>query len=51
MGKYGTEKGPSKVTRHFSHLIDGKLPCSLFCSGNWYLLVGRLNYQMKNLPN
>jgi len=28
-GRYGTENGPSKVARHFSQLIDGKLPCSL----------------------
>ena len=29
MGRYGTENRPSKVNRHFSQLVDGKLPHSL----------------------
>ena len=27
MGRYGTDNGPSKVTKHFSLLLDGKLIC------------------------
>ena len=30
MGRYGAENGPSKVTKHFSLLLDSKLTC---CSG------------------
>ena len=28
MGRYGAENRPPKVARHFSQLIDGKLPCT-----------------------
>jgi len=33
MGRYGAENSPSKVTKHFSLLLDGKLTCSLHLSG------------------
>jgi len=33
MGRYGAENGSSKVTEHFSLLLDGKLTCSLHHSG------------------
>jgi len=33
MGRYGTKNCPSKVTKHFFLLLDGKLTCSLCCSG------------------
>ena len=33
MGRYGAENGPSKVTKHFSLLLDGKLTCTLRRSG------------------
>ena len=33
MGSYGAKNGPSKVTKHFSLLLDGKLACTLCCSG------------------
>ena len=33
MRRYGAENSPSKVTEHFSLLLDGKLICSLCCSG------------------
>jgi len=29
MGRYGAENGPSKVTKHFSLLLDGKLTCNM----------------------
>jgi len=33
MGRYGTENGLSKVAKHFSLLLDGKLTCSVCYSG------------------
>ena len=33
MGRYGAEDSPSKFTRHFSLLLDGKLTCRLRHSG------------------
>ena len=33
MGRHGTENCPSKVTKHFFLLLDGKLTRSLCCSG------------------
>jgi len=33
MGRYGTENSLFKVTKHFSLLLDGKLICTLRCSG------------------
>ena len=46
MGRYGTKNGLSKAAKHFSLLSDGKLTCSLCCSG--YIIFGwGLNYQIK----
>ena len=38
MGWYGAKNSPSKLTKCFSLLLDGKLTCSLCCCG--YVIFG-----------
>jgi len=50
MVRYGAINGPSKVTKHFSLLLDGKLTCRLCCRHVIFLVEG-LNLQIKYSPN